>query len=258
MCEHACAWCATLMSLSMPPEMIWSLVSLKVTLRTWYVFWNVWTDAFFLMSHSYKTRNNRFFTKHLLNSRQTIQCNYHQTIKFHWFDYAWHTHCHNVNSILHLVTFASKVLSGVFCAQNSKILHPPHPTPHIVVLPTHFFLSYYYLHLPMLPYPDRKKQKTMHFLIDTGQHSSLDKITALLCIRVPFHLFLAKNTPNTAIENKGILLRVKVELIRPFLLLRWLQHWDFKKRTPEMLETLIRYTWESSDFFLLFRRCQIC
>ncbi len=43
----------TFMSLSMPPEMIWSLVSLNVTLRTWYVFWNVWTEAFFLMSHSY-------------------------------------------------------------------------------------------------------------------------------------------------------------------------------------------------------------
>lgn len=42
----------TLMSLSMPPDMIWSLVSLKVTAKTWYVFWNVWTAAFFLISHS--------------------------------------------------------------------------------------------------------------------------------------------------------------------------------------------------------------
>ena len=61
----------------MPPEMIWSLVSLKVTLNTWYVFWNVWTDAFFLMSQSLGKEMDSLKMENVVVPR-VITCNYNR------------------------------------------------------------------------------------------------------------------------------------------------------------------------------------
>ena len=50
----------TLMSLSIPPAMICSAVSLKLTAVTWYVLWKLCKGTFFLASQNWKTHTHSY------------------------------------------------------------------------------------------------------------------------------------------------------------------------------------------------------